>query len=133
MESSTVDQNKKVVKEYFAGILTDPPGTVIEYLADDATWWMAGSLPVSGEYTKQEFVEIAKQILSRYGSLELTVTAMTAEGDQVAAEVAARGLFDNVTPYKNDFHILFVFEGGKIKRMKEYCDTQLVQALFFDA
>ena len=56
----------------------------------------------------------------------LTVLGVTAEGDRVAIEAVSDGMMTNGKPYRNSYHYLFVFDGGKVKLAKLYNDTQHV-------
>lgn len=130
----TAEQNKEIITGFIAGLVSDAPGAVAELLDDDANWWVAGALPLSGDHTKSEMIEVVKAILSQFGSnLELTVRGMTAEGNPVVAEVRAKGLADGTKPYLNDFHFLFTITNGKISGVKEYMDTHEIHTVFFAA
>ena len=60
--------------------------------------------------------------------IEFRVLNLTAEADRVAAEVEGYSTLVNGVPYNNQYHMLFFIRDGKICRMKEYCDTKLVDA-----
>jgi ketosteroid isomerase-like protein len=94
------------------------------YMADDATWWVAGTIPLSGTYTKEQFegllggvVDTCKQPIS------LTPKAFTAEGDRVAVETESYTETNTGKVYNNEYHFLFVLRDGKIVQVKEYLDT----------
>ena len=51
-------------------------------LADSATWWVAGSFPLSGTKTKAQFLELFGGVGgATEGGLKLTCKGITAEGD----------------------------------------------------
>jgi len=62
-------------------------------------------------------------------SLKFQPTGVTAEGDRVALEVESSAILKNGLPYRNRYHLLFVFRGGMIRLMHVYTDGALAAAL----
>lgn len=130
--TTTPAQNKQLVEDFFQAFCKDAAGTVSEYLDDAAIWWVPGALPVSGDHSKAEMMELLKPLLDAFTEgPEITVHAMTAEGDRVAAEVTSTGELVTGGSYRNVYHFLFVMKDGKITHIKEYCDTQHVNSVIF--
>ena len=93
-------------------------------LADSATWWVAGSFPLSGTKTKAQFGELMGGLGAKIdGGLRLTPLGITAEGDRVAVEAESYGKMKNGKTYQNQYHFLFQVRDGKIQAVKEYLDT----------
>ena len=103
---------------------------ILASLADDARWVVTGQYSWSRTFTGKEailndlhghvrslLVERARTIANRF----------IADGDCVVVE--ARG--DNVTKtgirYDNDYCLVFRLENGKIKEVREYCDSVLTE------
>jgi ketosteroid isomerase-like protein len=61
---------------------------------------------------------------------EMTVIATTAEGDRVAIELQGKCGLTNGKRYDNVYHFMLECKDGKVRRVKEYCDTQLAAGVF---
>ena len=99
-------------------------------LADDAKWVVTGQYSWSRTFAGKE--SIMRDLHGHVGSLlaarpRTIAHRFISDGDCVAVE--ARG--DNVTRagarYDNEYCIVFRFEDGKIKEIREYCDSALVE------
>ena len=122
--------NKKLVQQVYADSANRSGTTFADNLADDASWIVTGQYSWSHEFRGRE--AILDGLMGHFRSL-FTVRPRTvafnfiADGDFVAVE--ARG--DNVTRdgvrYDNQYCMVFRIENGKIKQIKEYCDSTLVE------
>jgi ketosteroid isomerase-like protein len=127
--------NKQLMQEIFAGAGNPDPAArhralFVASLADDAKWVVTGQYSWSRTFTGKE--SILNDLHGHVRSL-LTERARTiahrfiADGDTVVVE--ARG--DNVTRtgvrYDNDYCLVFRLENGKIKEVREYCDSVLTE------
>ncbi|MFO0679704.1 MAG: nuclear transport factor 2 family protein [Polyangiaceae bacterium] len=126
----SLEANKTVARTFFQRITAgDIPGA-FALVSDDVSWWVAGSLPFSGEKTKAEYMVVVGRIQSGFPSgFALTPGDMTAEGDRVAVEVTSSGTHVNGKTYANKYHFLMVVKDGAIVRVKEYMDTQHLKDL----
>lgn len=64
------------------------------------------------------------------GPMVAKILGVTSEGDRVAIEMTGSAPLKNGKAYNNRYHLLFIVTDGKIRQMKEYCDTQAVSVLF---
>jgi uncharacterized protein len=136
-EGMGVEENKRIVSEWFARFDAGDVAGALDLLGEDATWWIAGGIektPGSGEHTKEQ----ARRLLSGMGQqlkdrLRMTVHGMIAEGDRVAAEVTSRGELHSGKVYANEYHFALTLRDGKITRVHEYMDTKHVEATWFQA
>jgi len=122
--------NKKLVQQVYEDSANRSGTTFVDNLADDASWIVTGQYSWSHEFRGRE--AILDGLMGHFRSL-FTVRPRTvafnfiADGDFVAVE--ARG--DNVTRdglrYDNQYCMVFRIENGKIKQIKEYCDSTLVE------
>lgn len=128
-------ENKQVVRDFIEAPSSGNLKAIDIALADDATWWLPGSLPVSGTHQgKKSIVEgfLAKAApLFQPGSLAIEVRNTIAEGDCVAVEWIARGKTAKGRPYENYYHIMFEVKGGKIQAVREYVDTLYAKEVLF--
>lgn len=127
--------NKKLVQEMFV-IAGSPDPAVREKslfmatLADDAIWTVTGQYSWSRTFTGKDAIlnDLHGYVRTRLRDRTRTVAErFIADGDIVVVE--AKG--DNVTPegvrYDNDYCLVFRFEDGKIKEIREYCDSVLTE------
>jgi ketosteroid isomerase-like protein len=122
--------NKKLVQQVFTDSGNRSGTTFIDHLAEDAVWVVTGQYSWSHEFRGREAIQ--NGLLGRLRSLlaarpRTVAFNFIAEGDYVVVE--ARG--DNVTKsgvrYDNQYCIVWRIEDGKIKQIKEYCDSALVE------
>jgi ketosteroid isomerase-like protein len=135
MFAMTATDNKKLMEEIFAGLASRNGDLFIERMADDVSWICIGTNKWSGTFAGKEAVlrDLLGPLRVRLAERSRTVAhRFIAEGDYVVVE--ARG--DNVTKagrrYDNEYCFVFRLAGGKIKEVKEYADTALVDAVLGD-
>jgi len=118
------EENKKVVLGLLEAMSAGNMSAVSNALADSATWWVAGSFPLSGTMTKAKFCELFGNVgASTENGLRLTPKGITAEGDRVAVEAESYAKLKNGRTYQNQYHLLFVVRDGKVQQVREYMDT----------
>lgn len=117
-------ENKQVVSEFFEHFSAGEIDEAFSRVSDDVSWWVPGDLPFSGTKSKSEYLQVVGAIQQGFpGGLQLDATAMIAEGNRVAVEVASYGEHTNGKTYTNKYHFLMTLEKGKIVDVKEYMDT----------
>ena len=90
---ATTDQDhdgRQVVEQFLRTFSTGDVDRTLEHLADDATWWVAGSLDgLSGTRDKDGIREMLGGAggAARDGAIALTPTGWTVDGERVAVEV----------------------------------------------
>ena len=123
--------NKQLVRKFFEEFSAGKIEDALAMLADGATWWVAGSFPLSGTMTKAEFLELSNQLGPMMpNGLRLTPTAFTAEGDRVAVEATSYAKMASGKTYNNEYHFLFEVRGGQIQALREYFDTMHANDVF---
>ena len=131
--SSTEDKNKALITEFMTVFSAGDVEGIMSYLADDATWWVAGRMPgISGTRTKDEFRQLLTGLAdtTATGAIRLTPLAFTAEGERVAVETESYSELKNGRIYNNLYHFVFVVRDGKIHAVKEFLDTEHTTAVF---
>lgn len=128
MSAST---NKKLMQDIFAAAANPDPAArdralFVASLADDAKWIVTGQYSWSRTFAGKDAIlnDLHGYVRTRLRDRTRTVAErFIADGDIVVVE--AKG--DNVTPegvrYDNDYCLVFRFEDGKIKEIREYCDS----------
>ena len=108
-------ENKALVLEFLDRQYSHRIDEAFELVAEDATWWMPGSLPVSGTYSKQEIQAIFSGVEARFVEPPpMRIQAVTAEDDRVAVEVEGTGTMRTGFEYHNTYHLLFRVRDGAI-------------------
>jgi ketosteroid isomerase-like protein len=127
--------NKKLMQDIFAAAANPDPAArdralFTASLADDARWVVTGQYSWSRTFTGKEAIlnDLHGYVRTRLRNRTRTVAhRFIADGDVVVVE--AKG--DNVTPegvrYDNDYCLVFRLEDGKIKEIREYCDSTLTE------
>lgn len=127
--------NKELVTRFLQDFSRGDVNAILDAMADDATWWTAGRIKgMSGTASKEVFGSGLPNLLSacKNGRIEITPTAMTAEGDRVAVEAESNAETTTGREYRNQYHFLFEVRGGKIAAVKEYMDTEHARRTFLD-
>lgn len=127
--------NKKLMRDIFAAAASHDPAVrdralFTASLADDARWVVTGQYSWSRTFTGKDAIlnDLHGHVRSRLAERTRTVAhRFIADGDVVVVE--AKG--DNVTRegvrYDNDYCLVFQFEDGRIKEIREYCDSILTE------
>jgi len=122
--------NKKLVEQIYADSADRSGTTFADNLADDASWIVTGQYSWSHEFKGRNAIQdgLMGHFRSFFAVRPRTLAFnFIAEGDYVVVE--ARG--DNVTTtgvrYDNQYCMVWRVEDGKIKMIKEYCDSALVE------
>jgi ketosteroid isomerase-like protein len=122
--------NKKLVQQILADSAARSGTTFADNLAEDASWVVTGQYSWSHEFRGRDAIQngLMGHFRSFFAERPRTLAFnFIADGDYVAVE--ARG--DNVTKaglrYDNQYCLVFRIENGKIKQIKEYCDSTLVE------
>ena len=125
------EENKQLVLKFWEAFSESRFDDALALVADDVTWWVAGSGEVSGSYTKEEFAGLIKGIgESAPNGIKIIPKVLTAEEDRVAMECESYGELDNGKVYNNFYHMLHQVRDGKLVNVKEYMDTAHVQEVF---
>ena len=128
-------ENKQVVLGFVEALSRGNIDAVSATLADDATWWLPGSLPVSGTHRGKKGIFdgfLAKAApLFEPGSLSIQVQNTIADGNNVAVEWIARGKTAKGKQYENYYNVVFEVKGNKIQAIREYVDTLYAKEVLF--
>jgi ketosteroid isomerase-like protein len=127
--------NKKLVQEMFA-IAGDSDPAVRERslfmatLADDATWVVTGHYSWSRTFTGKQSImnDLHGHVRSKLVERGRTIAhRIIADGDIVVVEAKGNNLTRAGQRYDNDYCLVFTFDGGRIKEVREYCDSVLTE------
>lgn len=124
---SNIEQNKAFVKTFFDALNAGDVDSIVAAYTDDGCVETMGSTLISGCFTRDQIAATAGAIYDVFPQgLHFTITGMTAEGDRVAVEAESEGEHVSGQTYANQYHFLFELRDGKLQRLREYMDTELV-------
>jgi ketosteroid isomerase-like protein len=125
--SMQTETNKQVVQAFFDAMSRGDIAGFIDLYDDEGSVWTSGNTLISGTLTKAQIEQGAGAIFDAFPEgLTFTVHAMTAEGDRVAVEAESNGTHVSGKHYRNLYHFLFEMRNGKVLKLKEYMDTEMI-------
>ena len=127
--------NKKLIEEIFAAA-GNPDSAARDRalftasLADDVTWTVMGQYSWSRTFHGKDAIlnDLLGHVRSQLVDRGRTVAhRFIAEGDYVVVEAKGDNLTRSGMRYDNDYCLVYRLEDGKIKEIREYCDTALTE------
>ncbi|MBA2400418.1 MAG: nuclear transport factor 2 family protein [Bradyrhizobium sp.] len=122
--------NKKLVQQIYADSANRSGTTFVDNLAPDATWVVTGQYSWSHEFKGADAIQngLMGHFRSFFAVRPRTVAFnFIAEGDYVVAETKGDNVTKDGQRYDNDYCMVWRIENGRIKQIKEYCDSALVE------
>lgn len=132
----TGDESRRIVLEWIDAVNRGDGEAVTAAFREDATWWVSGSLPVSGLYEGREaimrdFFGPALELFQP-GTFRLEPTSTVAEGTRVAVEWNGFAVSAKGREYAQRYHMAFELdEAGQIAAVREYNDTLYSSQVLF--
>lgn len=121
------EANKQLVSRFFSTVGAE----WLELVHPDFSFFVAGEMEGMGFLDMQSLAKLhATLTKDAAGPFEFFVLGMIAEGNRVAAEVESRLPLKNGRVYNNHYHIVFEIENGRIRRAREYSDTDHLRRIF---
>ena len=127
--------NKKLMEEIFAAAGNPDPAVrdrslFAARLADDAKWVVTGQYSWSRTFRGKDAV--LNGLMGHFRSLfterpRTVAHNFIAEGDTVVVEAKGDNLTKTGVRYDNDYCMVWRVENGKVKEIREYCDSALVE------
>jgi uncharacterized protein len=122
--------NKKLMQDIFEGLANRDAALFVESLADDASWTMTGQYSWSMTFEGKEAIyrDLIAHLRRRLEWPTRTIAfRFIADGDFVVVEANGDNKTKEGVPYKNAYSMIYRLENGKIKEIREYCDSALVE------
>jgi hypothetical protein len=122
-------ENKQLMEEVYGELAKGNGKPFVDALADDVRWTIIGTTDWSGTWEGKEVVQrrlldpLFAQFATPYRNRAIRLIA---EGDYVVIECRGDVTTKDGRPYRNTYCNVFRLEGGKVRELTEYCDTQLV-------
>ena len=127
--------NKKLIQQIFAAAGNPDPtardrSLFVASLADDVTWVVTGQYSWSRTFAGK--VSILNDLHGHVRSLLVDPARTIAErfiadGDSVVVEARGNNLTKTGVRYDNEYCLVFRLENGKIREIREYCDSVLTE------
>jgi len=129
----SIERNKQCVLDFFDLMNQGDADAIADSYADGGEVQTKGHTLISGTYGKEQIRAFAGQIYAAFPSgITFEILTMTAEGDRVSVEAASKGDHISGQLYTNEYHFLFELTDGKIRRLKEYMDTERATDILCD-
>jgi uncharacterized protein len=103
-------------------------------ISDDFEFEMMGKLPgvVPIRGTAKFMANMPKTLKAMFpNGLNMRLHTVLAEGPHVAVQAESDTTAGNGKKYANRYHFYFLFDGDRIKQVREYNDVNLVREAFF--
>ncbi|HEY2775195.1 MAG TPA: nuclear transport factor 2 family protein [Candidatus Binatia bacterium] len=122
------NDNKQVVRRYFAAVDAGDMQTITSLLDESASFWVPPSLPDGVVFRGRDNVlKLFTQSVGLYDTsagLTVQIHTLTADEDRVAAELQIRGrAAAGGEDYENWYHFLFRIRDGRIIEIREHLDS----------
>jgi ketosteroid isomerase-like protein len=128
----SAETNKELVTNFWKAFSSGDIKTAFASMSDEVSWLIPGNLPnLSGlRKGKAEILNFARSAAQTFPTgLKSELRRVYCDGDTVLIEMTNRGKLFNGRDYENEYCFVFEIEAGKIRRVREYVDTQKVKEL----
>lgn len=123
----SIESNKQFIGEFIQAMSDGNSEAIINAYHPEGTVATMGNTLISGVRGLDEIKQFAAGVLDSFpNKLAFSIKNITAEGDMVAVEAESDGKHISGQNYHQYYHFLFELRDGKIYRMKEYMDTEMV-------
>ncbi len=125
----SADDNKRIMQGVFEELARGNGKPFGALMAEDFCWTVTGTTPWSRSYRGREAVyrelldPLYAQFADRYTN---TAQRILADGDHVVVQCRGQVTTRLGKPYHNRYCFVIRMEGGQMRELTEYLDTQLV-------
>jgi ketosteroid isomerase-like protein len=131
----SAEANRKLIEEIFAAAANPDPAIrdrslFTASLADDVKWVVTGQYSWSRTFTGKQSVlnDLHGHVRSLLVDRTRTIAhRFIADGDHVVVEAKGNNLTKTGVRYDNDYCLVFRLADGKIREIREYCDSVLTE------
>jgi uncharacterized protein len=122
-------ENKALMRDVFDQLAEGNGLPFVDALADDIVWRIIGSTAWSGTWEGKTAVRerllgpLFDQFKTRYRN---TAIRLIAEDDYVVIECRGDVTTKSGRPYRNTYCYVCRLDGGRVRELTEYCDTELL-------
>lgn len=136
MSNVSVPQaNKQLLQHIFAGLAAGNSRPLVDAMADDFRWVVAGCSRWSRTFDGKEAV-----LTQLFGALRKVIAdrvrteaiRFVADGDVVVVEARGHNVTRAGAPYENHYCMVFTLRDGRLHELVEYMDTEYALAALGD-
>jgi len=127
-----IEANKEFVVSTWNAFVKGDLKAAFANMSDEISWLIPGNLSeLSGlRKGKAEILNFARSASKIFpNGLKCEIRRVYGDGDTVIIELTNRGKLFNGKDYENEYCFVFEVENGKVRRVREYVDTQKVKDL----
>jgi len=128
----SIETNKQMVTSTWKAFVGGDIKNAFANMSDEVSWLIPGNLNnLSGlRKGKAAILEFARNAAKTFpNGLQTQINRAYGDGDTVILELTNRGKLANGKDYENEYCFVFEIENGKIRRVREYVDTQKAKEL----
>jgi uncharacterized protein len=130
---SSATDNKQLMQDIFSELSKGNFEPFFAAMAEDMQWTWMGTMQWSKTFKGKKSV-----VNELFGAVKTTLTEpfktvaqrFIGEGDYVVVEHSGQNTTPDGRPYNNKYCWVCRFDGGKLREIHEYMDTELVTATF---
>ena|SRR5215208_1022290 len=129
--NAQANSSKQLLQDIFAGLAKGDSRPFVNALADDFCWTLTGNTQWSRTYRGKDAVmdELLRPLFAQFATRYTnTAQRFIAEGEWVVVECRGNVTTKEGKPYNNQYCWVCRVEGGRLKQLTEYMDTELVAA-----
>jgi ketosteroid isomerase-like protein len=134
IESKKVGTPGTILRAVYEALSDGDPGPMIDALAEDVTWTIIGTTPLSGAYRgKDDVIErLFGGLRSRLSTgVEFSIERVIEQGDDAVLVASGRAIAKSGRPYNNSYCVVARVVEGRLVEMTDYVDTELVNSALF--
>ncbi|MGO9452454.1 MAG: nuclear transport factor 2 family protein [Candidatus Binataceae bacterium] len=126
-------ENKELIRSMWAEAAKGNVEVILNSYADDVRYTIIGTTKFSGTFSgKQDvvnrlFTPLFAQLVA---GIAITPDNLIADGEFVAMQAHGEAKSKSGADYNNTYCFVFRVQGGKIKEITEYLDSELVTRVF---
>jgi uncharacterized protein len=127
-----IDENKRLIEFFFEAGNQGDLDRCLELLDERVTWTNIGSTKFSGTFEGKEVLvkDLMGPVFGRLKSgIRSTLQNIVAENDCVVVQSQGHAETLDGRPYNNTYCHVFRIDDGKIIKVTEYMDTELVSSV----
>lgn len=127
------EENKAVVRSWFEAVNRGDEAAILAMTAEDFEFMTMARQPewLLYNWNREQFAKVPSTMsMVLTAPIQLSIIAMTAEGDRVAVEAETDMEMLNGRRYNNAYHFVFKLRDGKFTEVREYSCSHLAQSCF---
>ncbi len=128
-------ENKQLMQQVFDELAAGNGQPFMDVLAEDARWTVIGSSAWSRTYEGKRTIvdELMRPLFSQFaGQYRARAIRIVAEDDAVVIEARGEVMTKAGQPYNQTYCYVLQFAGGRVRKLTEYLDTDLVNQVLRD-